>query len=120
MRASWSARSWEVISRTRAKARERAIEDVAWFIEWTVARSSSTKEAPPQSETHSIAARSARREDVVDQRVGPGTVGVVQMRHDAVAGRRREVEALVEQVAPREAGAHEVPREAEERGPGFG
>src|SRR5262245_64856417 len=38
------------------------------------------------------------------------------MGGDAVAGGRGEVEALVEDVAPRQARAHEVPGEAEEGG----
>src|SRR6185503_3883965 len=59
-------------------------------------------------------------QDPIDERVGAGPVDVPDVVDDAVAGRRREIEALVEDVPAREARADEVPREAEQRGPLLG
>jgi hypothetical protein len=59
-------------------------------------------------------------EDAVDERIRPAAVGIARVRRDAVAARRGEVEALVEQISAGEPGAHEVPGEPEQGRPRLG
>src|SRR6185369_15620435 len=71
-----------------------------------------TEASPPR--------RASGGQDAVDELVGARAIDVVQVGVDAVAAGRRQIEALVEDVATAQPAAHEVPGQAEQGGAALG